>query len=137
MKRVVFDTNIYISALHFQNSIPRKILDLADSGVFHLLISKQIIAEVRNILRVKFKYEMAKLDLMEELLLAICILVEPKMRIKYILEDPDDDKILECAVEGEVDFIVSGDRHLLKIKEYKGAKIVNARDFLENFLTSP
>jgi len=135
MQRTVFDTNIYISALHFQGSIPRKILELADASVFRLLISKQIIAEIRGVLRIKFKYELPKLDLMEELILSICEVVEPKSRINFIKEDPDDDMILECAVEGQADFIVSGDRHILEIKEYKGIKIISARDFLEDYLT--
>lgn len=135
MKKVVFDTNIYISALHFQGCIPRKILELADASAFRLLISKQIIAELRGVLRVKFKYELPKLDLMEELILSICEIVEPKSRINFIKADPDDDMILECTVEGKADFIVSGDRHLLEIKEYKGIKIIKARTFLEDYLT--
>lgn len=134
MQRVVFDTNIYISALHFQSSIPRKILEMADADFFRLLISKQIIAETRGVLRVKFKYELSKLDLLEELLLSTCELVEPKIRINFIKEDPDDDKILECAIEGKADFIVSGDKHLLQIKKYRGIKIISARSFLEDYL---
>lgn len=134
-KKVVFDTNIYISALHFQGSIPRRILELADASAFRLLISKQIIAELRGVLRVKFKYELPKLDLMEELILSICEIVDPKIRINFIKEDSDDDKILECAVEGKADFVISGDRHLLEAKEYKGIKIINARTFLEDYLT--
>lgn len=134
MIRVVFDTNIYISALHFQGSIPRRILELADVNAFRLLISKQIIAELRGVLRVKFKYELTKLDLMEELILSISQVMEPKNKIKYIKADPDDDRILECAVEGKANFVVSGDRHLLEIKEYKGIKIISARNFLENYL---
>lgn len=132
MLKVVFDTNIYISAIHFQGSVPRKILELADAGHFHLLISKQIIAEVRGVLRVKFKYDLARLDLAEELIISISQVVDPRIKIKFIKEDPDDDKILECAVEGKADFVVSGDRHLLEIKEYKGIKIISARNFLEN-----
>ncbi len=134
MKRVVFDTNIYISALHFQGSIPGKILSLAESGVFRLLISKQIIAEIRGVLRVKFKYELSKLDLTEELILSICKLVEPKTRIKFIKADPDDDKIIECAYEGKADLIVSGDKHLLQLQEFKRIKIIKAREFIETYL---
>lgn len=134
MKKVVFDTNIYISALHFRGSIPRKILELADTGYFQLFISKQIIAEIRGVLRVKFKYELVKLALMEELILSICELVEPKNRISFIKEDPDDDKILECAVEGDTEIIVSGDKHLLKVHTYKGIIVKSARNFLEDYL---
>jgi len=135
VQKVVFDTNIYISALHFQGSIPRKILELVDAGNFQLFISKQIIAELRGVLRVKFKYELSKLDLMEELILSISQVVEPRIKIKFIKEDPDDDRILECAVEGKADFIVTGDRHLLQIEEFRGIKITSARVFIEEYLT--
>jgi putative PIN family toxin of toxin-antitoxin system len=135
VQKVVFDTNIYISALHFQGSIPRKILELVDAGNFQLFISKQIIAELRGVLRVKFKYELSKLDLMEELILSISQVVEPRIKIKFIKEDPDDDRILECAVEGKADFIVTGDRHLLQIEEFRGIKITSARVFMEEYLT--
>lgn len=84
IQRVDLDTNTYISSVHFQGSIPRKMLELAERSFFRLLKSKQIMAEIRGILRVKFKYKLPKLDLMEELILSICDLVEPKMRIKYI-----------------------------------------------------
>ena len=121
--------------MHFQGSIPRKILELVDAGNFQLFISKQIIAELRGVLRVKFKYELSKLDLMEELILSISQVVEPRIKIKFIKEDPDDDRILECAVEGKADFIVTGDRHLLQIEEFRGIKITSARVFMEEYLT--
>jgi len=129
--RVVFDTNIYISGLHFPGGIPRKLLKLADLRAFQLVLSKQIIAEVRNILRVKFGYKMEKLNLLEDLLFSISEIVEPKERINYIKKDPDDNKILECGLEAKADFIVSGDKHLLSIRIYKGIKIISAREFLE------
>ena len=131
MKKVVLDTNIYISGLAFMGSAPRGILEMAQAFSFHLLISKQIISEIRGVLRVKFAYSQEKLALLENLLLNICELVEPSVRISLIKDDPDDNKILECAKEGKADIIVSGDKHLLKIKEFKGIKIIKAREFLE------
>ena len=94
----------------------------------------QIIAEIRGVLRVKFQYTLSKLDLMEELLSAICEIVEPKMRINIIKKDPDDDKILECDYEGKADLIVSGDKHLLQLKNFKGIEIVTAREFLDRYI---
>ena len=97
---------------------------------YQILISKEILSEIRGVLRVKFKYDLSTLELWEELFLASFELVDPKERIHFVKKDPDDDKILECAVEGSADFIVSGDKHLLTIKAYRGIKILTAREFL-------
>ena len=58
-------------------------------------------------------------------------LIEPKESIKVIKDDPKDDMVLECAVEGKADFIVSGDPHLLKLKEFRSIKIVTPKQFLD------
>jgi predicted nucleic acid-binding protein len=55
----------------------------------------------------------------------------PKDRIFLVREDPQDNRILECAVEGKADFIISGDNHLLNKKEFNGIRIVNAKEFIE------
>lgn len=129
--RVVLDTNIYISALHFKSGIPRLLLQEAISQKFQLLISKEILAEIRGVLSVKFLYEDSKLDLLENLLLEICKLTEPRRRIRFVKKDPDDDKIIECAFAGEADLIVSGDKHLLELKKYGKIKIITAKEFWE------
>lgn len=134
MKRVVFDTNIYISALHFKSGNPRKILEMADETVFKLLISKQIISEIRGVLSTKFGYEISQLDTLENLLLSIAELVEPIKRLFVVKNDPDDNKIVECADSGNADFIVSGDSDLLQLKKFKTIKIVSAAEFIENRL---
>lgn len=82
----------------------------------------------------KFDFEIGKLELFEELILAISELVEPKIKINIIKDDPDDNKILECAVEGKVNYIVSGDKHLLRVRAYQGIKIITPREFMDKFL---
>lgn len=134
MIRVVFDTNIFISAIHFRSSNPRQLLELASQGRVHLLVSKKILAELRGVLRIKFKYDKGKLDLLEELIIDTAEIVEPTKRITFIEADPDDDMVLECAVEGRADLIISGDRHLLDLKKYQEIKIVSARKALDEYL---
>ena len=134
MKRVVFDTNIYISALHFQKGNPRKILEMADDVIYRLLISKQIISEIRGVLRVKFRYEISYIDLIEDLLLKTAELIEPIGKITILKRGPDDNKILECAESGKADRIVSGDADLLDLKKFKTIKIVSASEFIEQRL---
>lgn len=134
MIKAVLDSNVFISGILFPSSIPRKILENAESDKFRLVISKAIITEIRGVLRVKFDFEIGKLELFEELILAISELVEPKIKISIIKDDPDDNKILECAVEGKVNYIVSGDKHLLNVNSYQRIKIITPREFMDKFL---
>jgi len=64
-------------------------------------------------------------------IIEICTLVEPSRKIDFVKEDPADNKILECAVEANVDYIVTYDKHLLKLKEFEGIQIVSPAKFLE------
>ena len=115
--RAVFDTNVFISALNF-GGIPRELLLAADEEIFELLISKQIIAELRGILRVKFHFDVSRIESLEKFFISFCEVVEPQKRFKRIIENPSDNMILECAVEGKADYIVSGDKHILKVRKF-------------------
>jgi predicted nucleic acid-binding protein len=63
----------------------------------------------------------------------VATVVEPKIALRVIKADPDDDRILECALAGDADLIVSGDHHLTKLKDFEGIGIVRPVDFLRNF----
>ncbi|MBI2232283.1 MAG: putative toxin-antitoxin system toxin component, PIN family [Candidatus Aenigmarchaeota archaeon] len=65
------------------------------------------------------------------LIMDYATVVHPGVKLSVVKKDPDDDKIIECAVSCNADYIVTGDRHLLDLKEYKGIKIVTAKQFLE------
>src|SRR3989338_6737948 len=135
MIKVVLDTNTHISALGWKDGNPRKVLELCILGKCRLMESLELIKEfVFVISRPKFSFinEEERNQLLI-FLLQISILVEPKQKFN-VCEDPKDNMILECAVEGNADYIVSGDHHLLKLKEFKGVKIVTAKKFLELIL---
>lgn len=134
MLRIVLDTNIYISALHFKSSLPRKILLLAISGKFQQIVSKELLAEIRGVLTTKFHYDTSHLEVLEALLLESCEVVDPSIRISVVSRDPDDNMILECAVAGKADCIVSGDYDLVQLKAYKEIPILTAREFLEKYI---
>lgn len=129
--KAVFDTNVFISALVF-GGIPRNILLLADEGRFELVVSKQILAELRGILRTKFRYGRKELDEVETILTSVGIVVDPRHKIRKITADPEDNMVLECAIEGDVDYIVSGDKHLLDLKTYKRVKILSPASFFDS-----
>jgi putative PIN family toxin of toxin-antitoxin system len=129
-KKVVLDTNLLISALGWKGK-PREIFDKAIRGKFKLVISTKQLAELSETM------DYPKLGFTEEqklrflaLVLEISSLIEPKEKLTIIKEDPDDNEVLECAVSCNADYIISGDRHLLKLKEFKGIKILTAKKFL-------
>lgn len=133
MLRVVLDTNIIISAILFGGK-PEKLIKLALAGKINLLISYDIIAETVFILRNKFKwsnYQVREVDLM---LRDTAILVAPLKRLSVVDEDDADNRILECALEGKADYIISGDKkHLLRLESFKGIPIISADIFLKRF----
>jgi|SRR5580704_11710873 putative PIN family toxin of toxin-antitoxin system len=136
MSRVVLDTNVYISALLF-GGLPGSVLDLAILGAFTLILSPALLDELDEKLRAKFEMTMEDTAFLRARLETVGEIVEPGEVLKVIVDDPDDNRVLECAVKGKADLIVSGDRHLLKLGMYRGIKIVTVRQFMESVEGSP
>src|SRR3989338_1790851 len=113
-KKVVLDTNILISALGWRGK-PREIFNKAIDREFELIISEKQIEELKEVMDYpKFVFsEDQKLRFLK-IIMEIAIVIEIQNKIRIIKEDPDDDLILESAIESNADFIVSGDQHLLK-----------------------
>jgi putative PIN family toxin of toxin-antitoxin system len=135
MTRVVLDTNVYISALMF-DGLPGSLLDLAVLRAFTLIISPALLDELDEKLRAKFGLSPEDADFLRARLQNVAQVVEPRETLSVIAEDPDDNRVLECAVKGEAEVIVSGDRHLLKLATYQGIAIVTMRQFLESTETT-
>jgi uncharacterized protein len=128
MIKVVLDTNVIVSALNFAGK-PAEVFDLAIAGEVANIISDHIITEVKNILMRKFSWEPAEAEDAGTLLRLFSKGVNPKRRLKIISHEPDN-RILECAVAGKADFIISGDRHLTDLEDFQGIKIVTPARFL-------
>ncbi|MFZ2653961.1 MAG: putative toxin-antitoxin system toxin component, PIN family [Victivallales bacterium] len=129
--RIVLDTNVTISGILF-GGIPRSILDMLISKRHDFFLSMPIIEEIREVLnRPKFGFDNGNALLVVEELHSTCAIVKPAKAINFIIDDPDDDKILECAVEADADIIISGDSHLLSLGSYKGIKILSPRQFIQ------
>ena len=129
MIKVVIDTNIYISAI-FWGGKPRQIIDLGRDAAILVLSSVDILREIRETLLIKFRLTP---DDVERILLDLAtftIPIEVAQSIQAVEDDPDDNKFIECAVAGQADYVISGDRHLLRLKEYAGITILNAAEFL-------
>jgi len=129
--RIVLDTNVLISAILFGGP-PREALKLVISGTVDCSLSIAILDELRDVLRrPKFGFSPEQSFNVLEELHAVCDIINPMVKINVITEDHDDNKILECAVEAKSAFIVSGDRHLLDLIEFRGIKILTPSAYLK------
>ena len=131
MTKVVLDTNILISAIVFGGK-PRAVLEAAIKGQIQLVLTVEIIEETRGLLEGrKFQFPRDIADLIVQELEALAEIVKPKERLSVIEKDPEDNRVLECAIESQADYIVTGDLHLLEIKEFQGTKIMPPGELLE------
>lgn len=128
--RVVLDTNVYVSMFHYPQSPLGEIWRHAQCGTYELVISPAIVHELGHTLRHYFSWADEAVRNRTKALSRIAEIVTPKSVPHVIKDDPDDDHILACALAGRADLIVSGDRHLLKLKSYEGIGIVRPKDFL-------
>ncbi len=128
--KVVFDTNIFISALNFGGT-PAEVIFLAQTDIVELYISMPILDEVYGVLTEKFGWHHGKAGEAVELLHRFSQLVSPLERVTRVIDDADN-RILECALVAYANYIVSGDQHLLNIKDFYGIAIVTAKQFLSS-----
>ncbi len=134
-KKIVLDTNILISAFGW-NGKPRKILRHVISQQFELILSQQQIIEIRRVLDYpKFAFENDQKTRFLTFLCTIAFIIDVPNTLRIIKEDPEDNIILETALIGNALYIITGDYHLLKLKEFNGIKIITAAEFLTEFFT--
>jgi putative PIN family toxin of toxin-antitoxin system len=96
-----------------------------------LVISPPLLDELQDKLRVKFGVLAHDAAAIRAKLETTGNLIHPTMVLDVVSDDPDDNRVLECAVAGRADYIVSGDRHLLNLKQHAGIAILTAREFLD------
>jgi putative PIN family toxin of toxin-antitoxin system len=136
--KIVIDANLFAGALTKPFSNPGKILESIRDNEVELVLSPAIIREVKRILlfpkiRKYHRKTRQELDTFFEDILMFAWIVEGETKIDVIQNDPSDNKYLACALESEADFMISGDRHLLQIKEFHGIQIINPKKFLRLF----
>ena len=129
--RVVFDTNIFISAFVIPGSLAYKAILKIIEGKGSLIISKEIIDEVLSVLSTKFSRDKEAISHVAIILSELSELVSPAKRIS-VFKDDADNRILECALYGKADVLVTGDKEILKLKEYKGINIISLKEYLES-----
>ena len=137
--RIVLDTNQHISAVIRPNGHPAQIMKLWRIGLIELAISPFILEEFEAVVhrpRIQQKNNLSDADIAEylEILRTSAVLVPGAITVNAVPDDPDDNIIIACAIEAEVDMIISGDQHLLSLGSYQRIPIVKAVDFLRNYI---
>jgi putative PIN family toxin of toxin-antitoxin system len=121
--RIVADTNVLVSALIFPGGAPETVYRMVLEGRIGLVSSRPLLAELGRVLVAKFGWDAGRAEDAVAQLVRIADVVEPRESVGEVHEDPDDDRVLEAAAQGEVDAIVSGDRHLLRMGSWRGIPV--------------
>ena len=127
---LVADTNILVSSI-FWSGNPYKIIQKGINQDIIIFTSNDIISELKRVLKRDFHLEEQEIEDIIDSLMLFLHLTETSEKINVIKEDEKDNIILECAVSCNADYIISGDSHLLDLKQYKNIKIISARKFLD------
>lgn len=136
MIKVVFDSSVFISAFAIPRCKSETALLLAIKGKVALYTSPAIMAETANKLREKFDLSEDEIILVLKQISKTAEVIKPEEKIDILRDEPDN-RILECALFAKVNLIVTGDKHLLKLKNYQGIGIVRVADFLRIFQEPP
>ena len=131
MTRVVLDSNVFISAVIFGGK-PRQVIHLAGRGFIEVYTSGPLRGEVERLLATKFGWARRRVVTTAGYLWSVTRWLEPTCQLTNCT-DPDDNRVLECAVEARAEWIVTGDRHLLLLDPFREIRIVTVRDFLASF----
>ena len=132
--KVVLDTNVILSGLIFPGGPPDKIMRAVLSRHFHNTTSPDLLTELRRVLKKKFHLADEKIASMVQLLSETSELVYPTERLYAIKADETDNRVLECAVTGKAQAIITADfQHLLKLKSFRSIAILTPTDFIEKF----
>lgn len=125
--RAVLDTNVWIAAA-LSGGFSESIIQLAvEHRAVDIVCSEEILAEVAGKLRSKFKWEEARIENFSDKIRKIAKIVVIAENLSVIKRDPDDNKILECAVAGEANLIVSADQDLIELKKFRGIAIIHPK----------
>ncbi len=129
--KIVIDTNVLISAI-FWTGKPKQLLNKVRRGEATFLISEDLLNEFKEVLMRKdkpFKLSLEEAERVVTEMRGIAQIVHPNSQV-VVCKDERDNKVLECAIDGRAEYVISGDLHLLGLKSFKGVKIISVTDFL-------
>jgi putative PIN family toxin of toxin-antitoxin system len=117
------DSNVFISALNYPGAAAR-LLGLARAGIIRIDTSEAILSETVGVLRDKFGWEGYRLHFAKEQLRGFCNVVQPSNTFDILKDDPDDNRVLECAEAAGSEYVVTGDQDLLRLKQFGATRII-------------
>ncbi|KJU86993.1 PilT protein domain-containing protein [Candidatus Magnetobacterium bavaricum] len=137
MKKIVIDTNVFVSSFFNPKGIPRKIVDLWKNGEVILCVSEEIIGEYVRVLN---RFDFIGNNNIKELLRLFnrrqyLIIVRPLDNIYAVINDHSDNKFIECALSAKAAYIVSGDKHLKDLRSYEAIRILSPSEFYNLIIT--
>jgi hypothetical protein len=132
---VVLDTNVLINALLSAEGPPAQVIDLWDAGAFDVAVSAPLLDELKRVLRYKrvrkyLEMTSVEVDSLIKQWSSTAVYIDSEMRLDVVEDDPDVNRVLECAVAAEAEYIVSGDDHLLDLGEYRGIEVLPPAGFI-------
>lgn len=134
--KVVFDTNIWLSGI-FWDGEANKLIELAENKNFDIITTKDIINEIIDVLNREAKFQKfiedrkQKIEDLIRTILSMSNLINTKTKLEIIKEHPSDNIILEAAFDSGADYIISYDKHILNLIEFRGIKILTPGEFLK------
>ena len=130
--RIVFDTNILVSAVAFPGGPPSDVFGLARASRLQAFVSPAILAELAGVLQGKLRFADNQVLALGQLVAQACTLVQPQCRVEDIVSNPKDNRLLELALEVRADYIITGNlRHVRSLGEWRGIRVRTAREFLD------
>lgn len=129
--KVVLDTNIFVSSIFWEKGAPHKVVEYALDKKIRVFTSVEILRELEKVLRRDFEEPDDLIHRQVSLIFEYADVIMSTIKVDVVKKDPDDNKIIACALSCDADYIVTGDNHLLDIEEYKRIKIVTPRKFVE------
>jgi len=129
--KIVLDSNIFVSSFYWAGN-PRKVFDRVTNGLDELYITDEILEEINSVMsRKKFDTSINEIKEYVKIIESYSIKLSLKKISEKISRDENDNKILQCGFDGNVDFIITGDNDLLVLKEYKKIKILKPKEYLD------
>jgi putative PIN family toxin of toxin-antitoxin system len=128
--KIVIDSNVWISALVFGGK-PRHIFERAIADGWTIIVSEEIFTEVRRVLTIKFTDFLDDFESFQAILQTYTTKVKLGSVKVSACRDEDDNRVIETALIGNAEYIISGDKDLLDLLKYKKITITNPSDFLE------
>ena len=129
--RAILDTNVFVSGIFWEGNFCSQIIDKWKNKKFELVSTMDILEEFVETLK-NFKIQMPDkmIEEWKNLIIENSVIIKQKIKLNAIKDDPNDNKFLEAGISGNADLIISQDKHLLKLKEYQGIRIVNPEEAL-------